>query len=70
MGKQLESLEDILIETLLAMEIITSDFQGAVTLHISKGGLSDVDRQEKSLKRTGKCSNRLSRLSADRLNAE
>lgn len=70
MAKHLESLEDILIHTLLAMEIINPEFQGSVTLHISKGGLCDVDRLEKSLKRSGKWCNRLSGLSnAVRLNA-
>jgi hypothetical protein len=54
MAKQLESLEDILIQTLLEMEIITPGFTGEITLKISQGGLRDVDRLEKSLKRSGK----------------
>ena len=54
MANQLKALEDVLIQTLLKMGIITPEFNGEVLLKISQGGLRDLDRVEKSLKRSKK----------------
>lgn len=52
-GKSNKS-EDNLVEILQKMGIITPNFTGEITLKISQGGLRDIDRLEKSLKRSGK----------------
>jgi len=59
MSKEAKSLEDVLIQALLLMGIITPQFTGAITLHFTNGGLGDVDRLEKSLKRKKKYANKV-----------
>jgi hypothetical protein len=49
--KKDKNWNQILIETLLEMDIIKPYFTGSVTLHFGQGSLSDIDRQEKSLRR-------------------
>ncbi len=40
-----------LLESLKKMGIITPYYQGEVILHFSEGGLTDIDRVEKSIRR-------------------
>ena len=40
-----------IVEILTRLGIIDPDYQGEVILHFSEGGLSDIDRVEKSIKR-------------------
>ena len=46
--------ESRLLHALREMEITTFTFTGSVTLHFNQGGLTDIDRLEKSLKKKGK----------------
>lgn len=50
-----KALEFDLIHTLKEMGLITADFTGDILLKISQGGLRDIDRIEKGLKRSSKC---------------
>jgi len=54
--------EKLLIESLMQLEIIFPQFTGSVTLHFTQGGLGDIDRYEKNLKKFLRPANRLSRL--------
>ena len=47
----MEKAERELVEILRRVGIIGPDYQGEVILHFSQGGLSDIDRVEKSIKR-------------------
>jgi len=47
----MKKLEKELIEILTRIGIIGPDYQGEVILHFSQGGLSDIDRFEKSIRR-------------------
>ncbi len=47
----MEKAERDLVEILRRIGIIGPDFQGEVILHFSQGGLSDIDRVEKSIRR-------------------
>ena len=40
-----------LVEILTKIGIISPDYQGEVILHFSQGGLSEIDRFEKSIRR-------------------
>ena len=47
----MEKAEKDLVDILRSIGIIDGDFQGEVILHFSQGGLSDIDRVEKSIRR-------------------
>ena len=47
----IEKAEKELVEILRSIGIIDPDFQGEVIRHFSQGGLSDIDRVEKSIRR-------------------
>ena len=47
----MEKAERELVEILRRVGIIGPDYQGEVILHFSQGGLSDVDRVERSIRR-------------------
>ena len=47
----MEKAERDLVEILRSFGIIGPDFQGEVILHFSQGGLSDIDRVERSIRR-------------------
>jgi len=40
-----------IIEILIRCKVIPSDYVGQVVLHVGQGGLCDVERREKGLKR-------------------
>jgi len=50
--RDMKEIEKFLIHTLIKLNIIHPNFTGTITFHISRGGLSDIDRFEKSLKRS------------------
>ena len=54
--------ENLLVESLMQLEIIFPQFTGSITLHFTQGGLGDIDRYEKNLKKIWRPANRLSRL--------
>jgi hypothetical protein len=54
--------EKLLVESLMQLEIVFPQFTGSVTLHFTQGGLGDIDRYEKNLKKFWRPANRLSRL--------
>ncbi len=47
----MKKAERELIEILTRIGVIGPDYQGEVILHFSQGGLSDIDRFEKSIRR-------------------
>ena len=47
----MKKAEKELTEILTRIGIISQDYQGEVILHFSQGGLSDIDRFEKSIRR-------------------
>ena len=47
----MEKAERDLVEILRSIGIIGPDYQGEVILHFSQGGLSDVGRVERSIRR-------------------
>ena len=47
----MKKAEKELVEILMRIGIITPDYQGEVILHFSQGGLSEIDRFEKSIRR-------------------
>ena len=49
--ERLRKAEQDLLDSLIKMGIITPNYQGEVILHFSQGGLTDIDRIEKSLRR-------------------
>ncbi len=42
--------EKIIVECLVTMGIIHSQFTGSLTLHFNQGAICDIDRLERSLK--------------------
>lgn len=62
-GSAENNWEKLLVESLMQLEIIFPQFTGSVTLHFTQGGLGDIDRYEKNLKKFLRPANRLSRLS-------
>ncbi len=46
-----EKAEKELIEALTRMGIVSPGFSGDVILHLSQGGLTDIDRFEKCIRR-------------------
>ncbi len=46
-----KNLEKELVACLINLDIITTGYQGEVVLHFSEGGLTDIDRFEKSIRR-------------------
>ncbi len=56
-------LENELSEILSCMQVLYPKFTGSITLHYSQGGLGDIDRYEKNLKRFDTSAKRLSKLS-------
>ncbi len=47
----LRKLEKDLLNCLIQLGVITPNYQGEVILHFSEGGLTDIDRFEKSIRR-------------------
>ena len=47
----MKKAEKELVEILTRIGIINPDYQGEVILHFSQGGLSEIDRFEKSIRR-------------------
>lgn len=44
-------VEQELLDCLKKLDVITPNYQGEVILHFSEGGLTDIDRVEKSIRR-------------------
>ena len=61
-GNAENNWEKLLVESLMQLEIIFPQFTGSITLHFTQGGLGDIDRYEKNLKKIWRPANRLSRL--------
>ena len=61
-GSAENNWEKLLVESLMQLEIIFPQFTGSVTLHFTQGGLGDIDRYEKNLKKFSRSAKRLSRL--------
>ena len=61
-GSAENNWEKLLVESLLQLEIVFPQFTGSVTLHFTQGGLGEIDRYEKNLKKFLRSDNRLSRL--------
>ncbi len=47
----IKQIEKDLLDCLVRLQVITRSYQGEVILHFSEGGLTDIDRFEKSIRR-------------------
>jgi hypothetical protein len=56
-GSLQNDLENVLLESLMKLEIISPQFTGSVTIHIGQGAISDIDRYEKCLLRSRRSAN-------------
>jgi hypothetical protein len=55
-------LEKLVVQGLTEMGLVNADFTGTITFHFREGGLADIDRYEKCLKRFPRSDIRLSKL--------
>jgi len=53
-----KTLERDLVKILFSMMIIEPGFTGSLTLHFNEGGLSEIDKVEKNLRKKLICDNR------------
>ncbi len=49
--ESIKKIEKEIVSCLLQLGITTPSYQGDVILHFSEGGLTDIDRFEKSIRR-------------------
>jgi hypothetical protein len=55
----LESLEKSITQALISYSVIDCKFTGSVTLHFTQGGLSEIDKVEKNLRKKLACDNKV-----------